>query len=102
MHRNFRRAAITVVLVASLAPGLAQAGTSKASPRALTVNMERDGSFFSAVWSLLADVLAGRVPGTGVSGFLLKDDDGCQLEPNGSSTTTTPSTDNGPQLEPNG
>jgi len=101
MHRHFRRASITALLVASLVPGLAQARTFKVSPRALAVNVERDGSFFSAVWSLLADVLAGRVPGTGVSGFLLKDDNGGQLEPNGLSTAT-PSTDNGPQLEPNG
>jgi hypothetical protein len=57
------------------------------------------------VWSLLTDVVAGRVPGTGATGLLLKADNGGQLEPNGLNTTnatTPPPTDNGPQLEPNG
>ena len=93
MHRNFRRAAITALLVAALAPGLAQAGTFKGSPRALAVHVGRDGSFFSAVWSLLADVVAGRVPGTGLIGSPLVAKD---------TTTTGDPGDNGGRLDPSG
>ncbi len=111
MQSNFRRAVIAALLVASMAPGLAQARTFKGSPRAFTVEMGRDGGFFSMVWSLLADVVAGRIPGSGlaVSAFVAKDttDNGGRMDPNGASlTTTTPTVpeppDNGGHLDPNG
>jgi hypothetical protein len=110
MHPNFRRAVIVAVIVASLAPGFVQARTSGGSPRALAVEMGRAGGFFSTVWSLLTDVLAGRVPGASLGGspLIAKDtsDNGGHLDPNGdpltTTTETTPPPDNGGHLDPNG
>jgi len=110
MHSNFRRAVIAALLVASLAPGLAQARAVKSSPRALTVEIGRDGGFFSMVWGLLADVVAGRVPGSSLafSPTMAKDttdpgDNGGRLDPNGTTAATaTPPPDNGGHLDPNG
>jgi hypothetical protein len=103
MLPTFRRAAIAALVVASLAPGLVQGRTFNASSRTVSVEVGRSGGFFSMVWSLLADVLTGQVPGTGLTGLLMKTDNGGQLEPNGSTTaTTSPPSDNGPQLDPNG
>jgi hypothetical protein len=99
MRLTFRRAAIVALVVASLAPGLVQARPIHVSSRMVAVEVGRDEGFFRMVWSLLADVLTGRVPGTGLAGSL-KTDNGGQLEPNGSSST--PPSDNGPQLDPNG
>lgn len=109
MHPNFRRAAITALLVASMVPGLAQARTFKASPRVLTMEIGHDGGFFSTVWHLLADVLAGRVPGSSLAGssIVAKDtvDNGGRLDPNGAPLATPADTvppDNGGRLDPNG
>jgi hypothetical protein len=103
MRPTFRRAATAALVVASLAPGLIQGRTFSVSSRNVSAEVGRSGGFFSMVWSLLADVLTGQVPGTGLTGLLMKTDNGGQLEPNGtSSTTTPPPADNGPQLEPNG
>ena len=106
MRLTFRRAAIVALVAASLAPGLVEGRSFNGSSRIPAPGMGREGSFFSMVWSLLTDVVSGRVPVllTG-SPFVAKDtgttgDNGGQLEPNGSSST--PSSDNGPQLEPNG
>lgn len=110
MRPTFRRAAVVALTVASLAPGLVQGRTFNASPRLLSVEVGHDGGFFSAVWSLLADVVTGRVPGTGLVGspLLAKDavDNGGRMDPNGA-TLTTPTTattppDNGGHLDPNG
>ena len=108
MHPNFRRAVIAALLVASMVPGLAQARTFKASPRVLAVEMGHDGGFFSMVWSLLTDVIAGRVPGSSLgSPLMAKDtgDNGGHLDPNGApatATSTPPPPDNGGHLDPNG
>ncbi|HSS51859.1 MAG TPA: hypothetical protein VLX28_23195 [Thermoanaerobaculia bacterium] len=103
MHPTFRRAAIVALVVASLAPGVIQARTFNVSSITVSARVAQSGGFFSMVWSLLADVLTGQAPGTGVTGLLMKTDNGGQLEPNGTSTTTpTPPVDNGPQLDPNG
>lgn len=109
MRTTFRRAAITALLVASLAPGLVQGRTFHASSRVLSVEVGRDGGFFSAVWNLLADVITGRAPGTGlVSSLVANDggtgDNGGRMDPNGStrSTATPPPPDNGGHLDPNG
>ena len=111
MRPTFRHAAILAVLVASLASGLAQARPLSVSPRALSVEVGRGGGFFSAVWSLLADVLTGRVPGTGLAASMAKDtvdpgDNGGRLDPSGTPRTTTatppPDGDNGGRLDPSG
>lgn len=110
MHPTFRRVVIAAILVGSLAPGLAQARTFHGSPKALIVEVGRNGGFFSTVWSLLTDVLAGRVPGSGLAGspLVAKDtgDNGGHLDPNGAPLTTTsestPPPDNGGHLDPNG
>jgi hypothetical protein len=108
MRPNFRRAVIAALLVASLAPGLAQARVFHESPRALTVEVGRDSGFFSMVWRLLTDVIAGRVPGSSLgSPLVAKDtgDNGGHLDPNGApatATSTPPPPDNGGHLDPNG
>jgi hypothetical protein len=110
MQPNIRRAVIAAILVVSLAPGLAQARTFHGSPRALTVDVGRAGGFFSTVWSLLTDLVAGRVPGSSFGGspLIAKDtaDNGGHLDPNGVPLTTTtdatPPPDNGGHLDPNG
>jgi hypothetical protein len=96
MQPNFRRAVIAAVIVASLAPGLAQARTFHGSPRALAVEMGRDGGFFSTVWSLLTDVLAGRIPvalpGVPMTAKDTTDpgDNGGRLDPSGTPTVVMP------------
>ena len=111
MRPTFRYAAILAVVVASLAPGLAQARPLSVAPRALSVEVGRNGGFFGAVWSLLTDVLTGRVPGTGLAGSMAKDvvepvENGGRMDPNGARTMTTPAPpdggDNGGHLDPNG
>ena len=107
MRPTFRRAATVALVVASLAPGLIQGRTFSASPRLHSVEMGRGGAFLSAVWNLLADVVTGRAPGTGLVGSLTaKDttdpgDNGGRLDPNGATTSATPP-DNGGHLDPNG
>ncbi|MFY9821135.1 MAG: hypothetical protein WAM82_07120 [Thermoanaerobaculia bacterium] len=108
MRPTLRRAAITAVVVASLVPGLVQGRTFNASPRLLSVEAGRDGGFLNAVWSLLADVVTGRVPGTSLVGspLMAKDttdpgDNGGRMDPNGATTSSTPP-DNGGHLDPNG
>src|SRR3954452_8887293 len=93
MHPNFRRAVIAAMLVASLAPGLAQARTFSGSPRGFAHKVERAGGFFNMVWNLLTDVVAGRVPGSSLYGSpsIAKDtddtgDNGGRLDPNGITT----------------
>jgi len=112
MRPTFRYAAILAVIIASLAPGLAQARPLSVTPRALSVEVGRNGGFFGAVWSLLTDVLTGRVPGTGLAASMAKDivvpgENGGRMDPNGATTMTTPAPpdgggDNGGHLDPNG
>ena len=111
MRTTFRRAATAALIVASLAPALVQARPLNTSSRILSVEMGRDGGIFSMVWSLLTDVVTGRVPGTGMatSPLMAKDvtdpgDNGGHLDPNGATTSSTPTTppDNGGHLDPNG
>jgi hypothetical protein len=108
MRPTFRRAAITALVVASLAPGLVQARPFNASSRLIPIELGRDGGLFSMVWSLLTDVVSGRVPGTGivVSPRMAKDatdpgDNGGRMDPNGAAATSTPP-DNGGRMDPNG
>ncbi len=112
MYPSFRRAAIAALVVATLAPALVQARPFTGSPRALSVEVSRDGGFFGMVWSLLTDVLAGRAPGSSLAGsrILAKDasDNGGRLDPSGipGATTTTPlpppGGDNGGRMDPSG
>jgi hypothetical protein len=108
MRPTFRRAAIAAFVIASLAPTLVQGRPFHASSKAISVEVGRDGSLFSMVWSLLTDVLAGRVPGSSLAGSpaMANDtgDNGGHLDPNGATTATAPTTppDNGGHLDPNG
>jgi hypothetical protein len=107
MRPTFRRAAIVALVVASLAPGLIQGRPFNGCSRMPAAG---NGDFFSMVWSLLADVVSGRVPVfLPSSPFVAKDtgdpgDNGGRLDPNGSTTTTLPPDggDNGGRLDPNG
>lgn len=108
MRPTFRRAAIAALVVASLAPGLVQGRPFNAPSGVLPIELGRDGGLFGVVWSLLIDVVSGRVPGTGlaVSPRMAKDatdpgDNGGRMDPNGSAATSTPS-DNGGRMDPNG
>jgi hypothetical protein len=106
MRPTFHRAAIVALLVASLAPGLVQGRPFNAPSKVVAVEIGRDGGLFSMVWSLLTDVLTGRVPGSGLTVVpgMAKDDNGGRLDPNGATTATAPTTppDNGGHLDPNG
>ncbi|HEV7510036.1 MAG TPA: hypothetical protein VGS07_34505 [Thermoanaerobaculia bacterium] len=108
MRPTFRRAAIVALVVASLAPALIQGRTFNASAQVVSAEVGHGGSLFSMVWSLLADVLAGRVPGSGLAGspVMAKDtvDNGGHMDPNGTTMTAPPAppVDNGGHLDPNG
>jgi hypothetical protein len=105
MRSALRRATITAVVIALLAPGLIEARpfdwvALRPSPAS---TMSRDGGFFSMVYNLLANIVTGRFGVSPLGSATAKDstDNGGQREPNGSSSTP-PSSDNGPQLDPNG
>jgi hypothetical protein len=105
MRSALRRATVTAVVIALLAPGLIQArpfdwlAQSPSSASAVS----RDGGFFSVVYNLLANIVTGRFGVSPIGSATAKDttDNGGQLEPNGLNPPP-PSSDNGPQLDPNG
>src|SRR5216683_2306301 len=105
MCSALRRATVTVVVIALLAPGLVQARPfdwlAQSPSSARVVSHER--GFFSMVYDLLANIVTGRFGASPVGSATAKDttDNGGRLDPNGL-TQTDPPPDNGGHLDPNG
>jgi hypothetical protein len=97
MCSAFRRATMTVVVIAMLAPGFTQArsfdGVAQRPSSAST--MSCDGGFFSMVYNLLANIVTGRFGLRPVGSATAKDT-------TAPLTQTDPPPDNGGHLDPNG
>jgi hypothetical protein len=96
MHPTFRRAAIAAVVVASMAPGLVQGSSFHGSSRIVAAQGGQDVGFLSAVWSLLTEMLTGRIPvvlpGVPMTAKDTTDpgDNGGRLDPSGTPSVVTP------------
>jgi len=102
MCSALRRATVTAAVIALLAPGFIQARpfdwVVQRPSAASTVS--HDGGFFSMVYDLLANIVAGRF-GTSLIGSATAKDTTNPVNPN-AATQTDPPPDNGGHLDPNG
>jgi hypothetical protein len=101
MCSALRRAAITALIIAFLAPGLSHARPFDwvAQNHSSTSAMSREGGFFSMVYNLLANIVTGRFCVSHVGPTSVAKD-----TINGLTQTQTdpPPPDNGGHLDPNG